>query len=110
MGMPSPSWDKLIRETRASARRRKRRRRQRLMLWLLAGVTTAALVVVGVFVKNISKVQTAARPAALSAVARHPVPPRPSHRHARAGPAADRHRGWPVLSAASRALAAGLPG
>ena len=82
MGMPSPSWDKLIRETRASARRRKRRRRQRLMLWLLVGVTTASLVVIGVFVKNISKVPTATQPAALSAAARHPVPPRPSHRHA----------------------------
>jgi hypothetical protein len=82
MGMPSPSWDKLIRETRASARRRKRRRRQRLMLWLLVGVTTASLVVIGVFVRNISKVSTATQPAALSAAARHPVPPRPSHRHA----------------------------
>jgi hypothetical protein len=82
MGMPSPSWDKLIRETRASARRRKRRRRQRLMLWLLVGVTTASLVVIGMFVKNISKVPTAAQPEALSAAARHPVPPRPSHRHA----------------------------
>ena len=86
MGMPSPSWDKLIRETRASARRRKRRRRQRLMLWLLVGVTTASLVVIGVFVKNISKVPTATQPAALSAAARHPVPPRPSHRHAAPDP------------------------
>jgi hypothetical protein len=97
MGMPSPSWDKLIRETRASARRRRRRRRQRLMLWLLVGVTTAALVVIGMFVKNISKVSTAAQQAALSAAARHPASPlsatarhpvssRPSHRHAAPDP------------------------
>ncbi|MGH8921183.1 MAG: hypothetical protein ACRD0H_23095, partial [Actinomycetes bacterium] len=82
MGMPSPGWEKLIRESRASARRRRRRRRQRLMLWLLVGVTTGALVVIAMVVRNISKVPTAARPAALSAAARHPVSPRPSHRHA----------------------------
>jgi hypothetical protein len=81
MGTPSPGWDKLIRETRASARRRKRRRRRRLMLWLLTCVTTAALVVIAMLVRDISKVPTAARPAALSAVARHPVAPRSSHQH-----------------------------
>ena len=40
------------------------------MLWLLTGVTTAALVVIALFVKDISKVPTAVRPAALSASAR----------------------------------------
>ena len=39
------------------------------MLWLLTGVTTVALLVIAVFVKDISRVPTAARPAALSASA-----------------------------------------
>lgn len=39
------------------------------MLWLLTGVTTVALLVIAMFVKDISRVPTAARPAALSASA-----------------------------------------
>ena len=74
MGMPSPSWDRLVRESNAAARRRRRqrrKRRQQVMLWLLTGVTTAALLVIAVFVKDISKVPTTvARSAALSDSAR----------------------------------------
>ena len=72
MGMPSPSpgWDALVRQTRAETRRRKRRRRQRWMLWLLTAVTTAVLVVIALFIREISRIPTAARPAALSASAR----------------------------------------
>ncbi len=40
------------------------------MLWLLTGATTAVLVVIALFVMDISKVPTTARPAALSASAR----------------------------------------
>ena len=39
------------------------------MLWLLTVATTAVLVVLAVFVKDIAKVPTVARPAALSASA-----------------------------------------
>jgi hypothetical protein len=53
------------------------------MLWLLTGVTTAVLVVIALFIRDISRVPTVARPAALSASARtvshgaaHQVPPR----------------------------------
>jgi len=53
------------------------------MLWLLTGVTAAVLVVIALFIRDISRVPTAARPAALSASARtvshgaaHQVPPR----------------------------------
>jgi hypothetical protein len=70
MGTPSPGWDTLVRQSRVSARRRKRRRRQRRMLWLLTVATAAVLVVIAVFVKNIARVPTVARPAALSASAR----------------------------------------
>ncbi len=69
MGMPSPSWDTLVRETRTAARRRRRRRFRRRMLWLLTGVTTAVLVVIGLFVENISRVPAQTRPEALSASA-----------------------------------------
>jgi hypothetical protein len=91
MGMPSPGWDSLVREASISARRRKRRRRQRRMLWLLTGATTVVLLVLAWFVKDISKVPTVARPAALSASAqtvshgttpggtRHRVSPQRSH-------------------------------
>jgi hypothetical protein len=65
MGMASPGWDSLVRESRALARRRKRRRRQRRMLWLLTGATTAVLLVIALFVKDISRFPTVARPAAL---------------------------------------------
>lgn len=68
--MPSPGWDALVRETRIATRRRKRRRRQRWMLGLLTLVTTGVLVVIGLFVVRISKIQTAASPAALSGSAR----------------------------------------
>ncbi len=69
MGTPSPGWDSLVYQTRVSARRRKRRRRQRRMLWLLTVVTTAVLVVLALFVRDISRVPTAAQPDALSASA-----------------------------------------
>ena len=90
MGTPSPGWDTLVHQTRVSARRRKRRRRQRRMLWLLTGATTAVLVVLALFVKDISRVPTVVQPDALSAsarpvgqgTARHRVSPRHS------GPAA----------------------
>ena len=61
------------------------------MLWLLAVATTAVLVVLAVFVKDMARVPTVARPAALSASARtvnrgttpggarHRVSPRHSH-------------------------------
>ena len=65
MGMASPGWDRLVRETSVSARRRKRRRRQRRMLWLLTVATTAVLVVIALFVKDIARVPTVAQPAAL---------------------------------------------
>jgi hypothetical protein len=70
MGTPSPGWDSLVRQNSISVRRRKRRRRQRRMLWLLTFVTTAVLVVLAWFVKDISRVPTVVRPAALSASAR----------------------------------------
>ena len=51
------------------------------MLWLLTAVTTTALLLIAGFVKEISKVPTAARPAALTATAhatRHATPsPKP---------------------------------
>ena len=70
MGTPSPGWDALVRQNSVLARRRKRRRRARRMLWLLTLATTAVLVVLAVFVKDMARVPTAARPAALSASAR----------------------------------------
>ena len=70
MGMPSSSWDALVRENNTETRLRKRRRRQRLMLWLLTCVTTVALVVIYMIVKDISGPPTAAAPAALSSPAR----------------------------------------
>jgi hypothetical protein len=79
MGMPSPSWDALVRQNNAATRRRKRRRWQRLMLWLLACVTTVVLVVIYVIVKDIAKSPTVATPVAHSS----PVRPlsSPSGRH-----------------------------
>jgi hypothetical protein len=86
MGMPSPRWDALVRENNAATRRRKRRRRQRLMLWLLTCVTGVALLVIYVFVEDISgTTPTVATPAALSSPAqpltsssaRHRVAPKP---------------------------------
>jgi hypothetical protein len=67
MGMPSPGWDALVRETSVAARRRKRRRLQRRMLWLLTLVTSGALAVIALFIMDIAKVPTNVRPAALSA-------------------------------------------
>jgi hypothetical protein len=49
------------------------------MLWLLTAVTTAALLLIAAFVKEISKVPTVARPAALTATAH-------ATRHATASP------------------------
>ena len=80
MGMPSPSWDALVRENSAATRLRKRRRRQRLMLWLLTCVTTVALVVIYLIVKDISGTQTATAPAALSSPARALSSPSGRHR------------------------------
>ncbi len=86
MGMPSPSWDALVRENKAKTRLRKRRRRQRLMLWLLTFVTTVALVVIYLIVKDISGTPTLAAPAALSSSAQAlSSPSSPSVRH-RAAP------------------------
>jgi hypothetical protein len=62
------------------------------MLWLLTGVTTVVLLVIALFVKDISKLPTVARPAALAVSARtadrgitsgsgrQQVTPRPKHR------------------------------
>jgi hypothetical protein len=52
------------------------------MLWLLTGVTTVALLVIAMFVKDISRIRTAARPAALTlhhgtTPAAHRVSPHP---------------------------------
>jgi len=80
MGMPSPSWDALVREKNAETRLRKRRRRQRLMLWLLTFVTAAALAVIYLIVKDISGTPTAAAPAALSSPARPLSSPSGGHR------------------------------
>jgi hypothetical protein len=44
------------------------------MLWLLTAVTTVALVYIAGFVREISKTPTVARPAALTATARHAAP------------------------------------
>jgi hypothetical protein len=73
MGMPSPGWDTVVRETSIAARRRRRRRFQRRMLWLLTLVTSGVLVVIALFIVNIAKVPTKVRPAALSASLRHPA-------------------------------------
>src|SRR6266566_1954689 len=86
MGMASPGWDRLVRENSALARRRRRRRRQRRMLWLLTGATTVVLLVIAVFVRDIARVPTVARPAALSVSngigsgAAHRASPRGQHR------------------------------
>src|SRR5580692_7186793 len=81
-GSPSPRAG-----NSAAARRRRRRRRRRrwrqAMLWLLTVVTTGVLVLIAGFVKEISKVPTVARPAALTATA-HPA----RHGTASASPAA----------------------
>lgn len=70
MGMPPSSEDWRARQDKVVARRRRRRRWQQLMLWLLSGVTTAVLVVIYMFVKDIARVPTVAAPAALSSPAR----------------------------------------
>ena len=92
MGTPSPGWDSLVYQTRVSARRRKRRRRQRRMLWLLTVVTTAVLVVLALFVKDISRVPTVAQPDALSASARPASQGTARHR------VSSRHSGPAVVS------------
>jgi hypothetical protein len=74
MGMPPSGEDWQARQDKAAARRRRRRLRQRLMLWLLTGVTTAVLVVIYLFVKDIARVPTVAAPAALSSSVRTPRP------------------------------------
>jgi hypothetical protein len=93
MGMPSPRWDALVRENNAATRRRKRRRRQRFMLWLLTCATTVALLVIYLFVEDISgTTPTVATPAALSSPARPLSSPSGRHRVApkrKVAPAAD---------------------
>src|SRR5260370_26397118 len=64
MGMPSTGP-----QSRAIRRGRRRRRLRQGMLWLLTVVTTGVLVLIAGFVKEISKVPTVARPAALTATA-----------------------------------------
>jgi hypothetical protein len=89
MGMPSPGWDTVVRETTIAARRRRRRRFQRRMLWLLTGVTSVALLVIALFIVDIAKIPTQVKPAALSASLRHPA-------HGTAGAsAAGTHRAKP---------------
>jgi hypothetical protein len=73
MGMPSPGWDTVVRETSIAARRRRRRRFQRRMLWLLTLVTSGALLVIALFIVDIAKVPTKVGPAALSASLHHPA-------------------------------------
>src|SRR5207244_11554243 len=70
MGTPSPGWDSLVLQASVATRRRKRRRRARRMLWLLTVVTSGVLAVIAAFIVQISKISTAARPAALSAATR----------------------------------------
>jgi hypothetical protein len=82
MGMPSPGWDSLVRQTRIATRRRKRRRRQRRMLWLLTVVTTGALAVIAVLIMDMSRLPTAPQPTALTihhgtTPAAHRVSPHP---------------------------------
>ncbi|HEX5303683.1 MAG TPA: hypothetical protein VFW50_42490 [Streptosporangiaceae bacterium] len=74
MGMPSPGWDTVVRETSIAARRRRRRRFQRWMLWLLTLATSGVLLVIALFIVDIAKVPTKVRPAALSASLHHPAP------------------------------------
>src|SRR6516165_2216355 len=75
----------------ASVRRRRRRRRWRAgMLWLLTLITAGVLLLIAGFVKEISKVPTVARPAALTKTAH-------AARHATASPAS--LRGSPAASA-----------
>src|SRR6516162_5165168 len=80
-----PDWDQYVprrsprppaRDSAAVRRRRRRRRWRAGMLWLLTVVTTGVLLLIAGFVKEISKVPTVARPAALTATAhtaRHPT-------------------------------------
>ncbi|MFY9927087.1 MAG: hypothetical protein WAK82_03700, partial [Streptosporangiaceae bacterium] len=68
MGTPDPGRDPLVQRDIAAARRRRRRRRVRqAMLWLLTVVTAGVLVVIALFVKEISREPGVVRPAALSA-------------------------------------------
>jgi hypothetical protein len=68
MGTPGPGRDPLVQRDSAAVRRRRRRRRIRHgMLWLLTVVTTGVLVVIALFVKEISREPGVVRPAALSA-------------------------------------------
>ncbi len=67
MGTPDPGRKPLVLRDSAAVRRRRRRRRfQHGMLWLLTGVTTVALIVIALFVKQISREPAVASPAALS--------------------------------------------
>src|SRR5215469_15806087 len=73
-----PDWDQYVprrsprppaRDSAAVRRRRRRRRWRQGMLWLLTLVTTGVLLLIAGFVREISKVPTVARPAALTATA-----------------------------------------
>src|SRR6516165_6357586 len=71
------------RESAAVRRRRRRRRWRQGMLWLLTLITTGVLLLIAGFVREISKVPTVARPAALTATAhgtRHAAPSPASRR------------------------------
>src|SRR5579871_626264 len=86
MAMPTTAVRRQRTGESAVMRRRRRRKRWRQgMLWLLTVVTTGVLLVIAGFIKEISKVPTAAPPAALIATARHATPS-PSHLRASPGP------------------------
>jgi hypothetical protein len=86
MGMPSGS-DTWAYERQRLARRRRRERRRRQMLWLLTGVTTAVLLVIALMIKDMARLPTTARTAALSTSAKPAVKPSVrASKHARARP------------------------
>jgi hypothetical protein len=75
MGMPTTAVRRQRTGESAVVRRRRRRKRWRQgMLWLLTVVTTGVLLLIAGFIKEISKVPAVARPAALTASARHTTP------------------------------------
>jgi hypothetical protein len=71
------------------------------MLWLLACVTTAAVLIIAGFVKEISKTPVVARPAALTATAR-PTPHATPSTSARRTPSASPSRRTPSASASRK--------
>jgi hypothetical protein len=69
MGMP-PGSDTWAYELQRLTRRRRRDRWRRTMLWLLTVVTTAVLVFIALMIKEMARMPTTAKTAALSAPAR----------------------------------------